>query len=123
MCELTEAAIVGEKLRKSLALRLVVAAAAAVAPRRQADTQRSHVVGRHHRTWEIKRKWMSAAMALPRPEPFSFHFASVSSASQNNKTLSVIADVHIRTPSSEAMTVALDLTATWIYLRGFALVL
>lgn len=49
---------------------------------------------------------MTAAMALPRPEPFSLHFASVSFASQNNKTLSEIADVHIRTPSSEAMTVA-----------------
>lgn len=49
---------------------------------------------------------MSAAMALPRPEPVSSHFASVSSASQNNKTLPEIADVHIRTPSPEATTVA-----------------
>lgn len=47
---LTQASVVGEQLHESLAVGLAVAAAAAVAPRRQAEASRPHVVGRHHCT-------------------------------------------------------------------------
>lgn len=47
---LTQASVVGEQLDESLAVGLAVAAAAAVAPRRQAEASRPHVVGCHHCT-------------------------------------------------------------------------
>lgn len=47
---LTQASVVGEQLEESLAVGLAVAAAAAVAPRRQAEASRPHVVRCHHRT-------------------------------------------------------------------------
>lgn len=86
-CELTEASIVCEKLYKSLTLRPAVPAAAAVAPRRQAYTQWSHVVGRHHRTCKTKGEKMSMVTKLPRlfgaNEAFlSFFFSFFSTAEQ-----------------------------------------
>lgn len=48
---LTQASVVGKQLDESLAVGLAVAAAAAVAPRRQAEASRPHVVGCHHRTY------------------------------------------------------------------------
>lgn len=47
---LTQASVVGEQLDESLAVGFAIAAAAAVAPRRQAEASRPHVVGRHHCT-------------------------------------------------------------------------
>lgn len=51
---LTQASVAGEKLDKSLAVRLAVSSAAAVAPRRQAEASRPHVVGCHHCTCRRK---------------------------------------------------------------------
>ena len=64
---LTQASVLGEKLGELITVRFAVPAAAAVAPRREADSKGSLVIGRHHRTCGTKEKKASVSHRGGRP--------------------------------------------------------